>query len=88
MFAVIRKAKALPDSSIEITWNDGEVSVVSMRETIEKGGVFAPLAEPEEFAKIKVGDGGRWVEWPGEVDICADDIWYQAHPEIKAEELH
>jgi hypothetical protein len=23
----------------------------------------------------------------GEVDICADALWYQAHPEVKIEEL-
>ena len=87
MFAVIRAAKALPDLSVEITWECDEVSVVSLRETIAKGGVFAPLINPELFAQVEVGEGGRWLQWPGEVDICADAIWSQAHPEAKIEEL-
>jgi Protein of unknown function (DUF2442) len=87
VFAVIRKARALDNLSVEITWDDDEVSVVSLRETIAKGGVFAPLSDPEIFAKVELGDGGRWVQWPGEVDICADYLWYQAHPDAKIEEL-
>lgn len=87
MFAVIRKARALDDLALEITWEDGEVSVVSPRETVAQGGVFAPLREPELFARIELGEGGRWVQWPNEVDICADDLWYQAHPQAKIDEL-
>ncbi len=87
MFAVIRKARALTDFSVEITWEDGEVSVIALRETITKGGVFASLSDPKAFAKVGVGEGGRWLEWPDEVDICADALWYQAHPEAKIEEL-
>ncbi len=87
MFAVIRKARALDNLALEITWEDGEVSVVSLRETVAKGGVFAPLRDPEQFAIVELGEGGRWVQWPGEVDIGADDLWYQAHPEAKIEEL-
>lgn len=36
---------------------------------------------------VRGSDDGRWLEWSGEVDICADDIWYQAHPETKVEGL-
>jgi hypothetical protein len=79
LFAVIRKAKVLQDLALEITWEDGEVSVVSLHETVAKGGVFAPLGDPEMFAKVELGEGGRWLQWPSEVDICADDLWYQAH---------
>jgi hypothetical protein len=87
VFAVIRKAKALDDLRIEVTWEDGEISVLPLRETVAKGGLFQPLGNPELFAKVEVGDGGRWLEWPGEVDICADDLWYQAHPKAKIEDL-
>jgi len=87
MFAVIRKARALDNLALEITWQDGEVSVVSLRETVAKGGVFAPLHDPKIFAKIELGKGGRWIQWLDEVDICADDLWYQAHPESKPDDL-
>ncbi|MGH7815181.1 MAG: DUF2442 domain-containing protein [Candidatus Binataceae bacterium] len=75
------------DLAVEVTWENGEVSVISMRETVGKGGVFGPLADPGLFGKVAVGEAGRWLEWPGGADICADDLWYQAHPGAKIEEL-
>jgi hypothetical protein len=87
VFAVIQKVRALGDLSLEITWEDAEVSLVSLGETVAKGGVFAPLGDAEMFAKVEIGEGGRWLQWPGEVDICADDLWYQAHPDAEIEEL-
>jgi hypothetical protein len=87
VLAVIREAKPLAGLSVEITWEDGEVSVLSLHQTIGKGGVFAPLVDPKVFGQVKVGEGGRWLEWPGEVDICADALWYQAHPDVSIDEL-
>ena len=45
------------------------------------------LSVMETRGSVRASDDGRWLEWPGEVDICADDIWYQAHPETKVEGL-
>lgn len=87
MLAVIREARPLADFVVEITWEDGEVSVLSLHKTVIKGGIFASLSDPTIFGQLKIGEGGRWLEWPGEVDICADDLWYQAHPEAQIEEL-
>jgi hypothetical protein len=50
---------------------------VDIRPLIEKGGVFAPLADRTVFAKVRLGDGGRYIEWPGEVDLCADALWLE-----------
>jgi hypothetical protein len=87
VLAVIREAKPLTDFSVEITWEEGEVSMLSLHETVAKSGVFASLSDPKIFGQLKIGEGGRWLEWPGEVDICADALWYQAHPDAKIEEL-
>ena len=87
MLPIIRDVKALPDFAVEIRWEDGETSVVSFRETIVKGGVFAQLGDPEFFAKVKVGDEGDCIVWPGELDFGADSLWYRAHPETPVAEL-
>jgi hypothetical protein len=52
---------------------------VDVRPLIEKGGVFAPLADRTLFAKVRLGDDGRYVEWPGELDLCADALWLEGH---------
>ncbi len=87
MFAVIRKVRALENLAIEVTWKDGELSVVSLRDTVARSGVFAALNDPIVFRMVELGDGGRWVQWPEELDICADDLWYQAHPDEKGHEI-
>jgi hypothetical protein len=28
-----------------------------------------------------VGERGRSLEWPDEIDLCADALWFAAHPE-------
>jgi len=32
-------------------------------------------------ASLKIGEGGRSLEWPGELDFCADALWFEQHPE-------
>jgi len=28
-----------------------------------------------------VGERGRSLEWPGDIDFCADALWFETHPE-------
>ena len=39
------------------------------------------MGDPEFFAKVKVGDHGDCITWPGELDFGADSLWYRAHPD-------
>jgi hypothetical protein len=42
---------------------------------------FAAFADPEFFAQVRVSEDGRSLEWPGDLDFCADALWFKAHPE-------
>src|SRR5208337_4694162 len=65
MMPIIRSARSLPDFAVEIEWQEGGVSVISFHETIAKGGVFAPLADPEFFGKVIVSPGqADWILAP------------------------
>lgn len=82
MIAAIRAAKACSDYTVEIEWVDGSRSVVEFTATIEKGGVFAVLADTDFFVeRLSVGDNGDWLAWPGGIDFSADSLWYHSHPE-------
>ena len=73
---------AVPDpktSSVAVTWANGETTANSFRHLVGKG-VFAALAEPAVFAQVRVGEWGRSLEWPGEIDFCADALWFETHP--------
>jgi Protein of unknown function (DUF2442) len=78
---VITAAMPHPESgSVTLTWANGATTENSFRHVIGKG-VFAPLADPAFFVQVRIGEGRRSLEWPGELDFCADALWFKTHPE-------
>jgi len=77
---VISKAEADAAFSVRLTWADGSTSLAHFDHLAGKG-VFAPLADPAFFGRVAVGRRGRSLEWPGELDFCADALWFEAHPQ-------
>jgi hypothetical protein len=65
--------------TVTVTWANGDVTVNSFCHLIGKG-VFAALADPAVFAQVHVGERGRSLEWPEEIDFCADALWFETHP--------
>ncbi len=79
---------AVPDPNthtVALTWAHGETTVNSFRHLVGKG-VFAAFSDPAFFAQAQVGDRGRSLEWPGEIDFCADALWFEARPEDAPEQ--
>lgn len=75
--------EAMPDPrthSVTLVWANGATTVSRFDHLVGRG-VFAPLADPAVFAQVHVGERGRSLEWPGEIDFCADALWFEAHPE-------
>jgi hypothetical protein len=73
---------AVPDPdahTVTVTWANGATTVARFGHLIGRG-VLAALAEPAMFAQVRVGERGRSLEWPGEIDFCADALWFEAHP--------
>jgi len=78
---VIIGAVAHPENlTVTLAWANGATTENSFRDLAGRG-VFAPLADPVFFARVRVGEGGRSLEWPGELDFCADALWFKTHPE-------
>lgn len=77
----IRKARARPDFTVEIEWDDGSRSVAGFADIVGEG-VAKALADPSYFVdRMAVGGNGDWLSWPDDVDFSADSLWYKAHPE-------
>ncbi len=73
----------LPDPeslSVTLRWGNGATTVASLRHLAGKG-VFVGFDDPAFFARAAVGERGRSLEWPGEIDLCADALWFESHPE-------
>jgi hypothetical protein len=78
---IITAAAAHPETcSVTLTWANGTTTENSFGHLAGRG-VFARLADPAFFRQVHVGEGGRSLEWPGELDFCADALWFKAHPE-------
>lgn len=66
-------------SQLELAFAGREPVVIDLGPLIQRGGVFAALADPVVFGTVRLGPGGRYVEWPDEdVDLCADALWLEA----------
>ncbi|MDA3874786.1 MAG: DUF2442 domain-containing protein [Kiritimatiellae bacterium] len=40
-------------------------------------GVFESWNDPDYFKRVEIGERGRSLVWPGDVDLCADSLWLQ-----------
>jgi len=70
----IEQIKPLPDFLLELKYSDGGVVIADFKPVIAKGGVFAGLADPLVFNQVRLGERGRSVEWPDDLDFCADSF--------------
>ena len=61
----------------------GEAATLDLSSFVATGEVTEPFRQdPDLFVtSLRVGGGGGWLTWANEVEIDADALWYQAHPE-------
>ena len=79
---LIRSVSAdLATFSVTITWEDGSISTKAMGPLIASRKVFKPLADVALFASVRIINDGRGLAWKDDADMCADALWYDAHPQ-------
>jgi len=66
---------ALEPFKLWVRFEDRREGVVDLEDLFARGGVFAPLREPEQFAKVRVDRGFGAVVWPGDVDLDPDSLY-------------
>lgn len=66
----------LQNHRVRLRFADGAAGEVDFSRHAGKG-VFAPLADEAFFRRAALGDQGRTLTWPGELDFCADALWLQ-----------
>lgn len=76
---IIAAAVADPEAhTVALSWANGEKTVTSFAHLVGKGA-FAAFADPAFFAQVRIGECGRSLEWPGELDFCTDALWLVEH---------
>jgi hypothetical protein len=72
----IISVEVLEDYHVQLRFEDEVRGVVDLSAHVGKG-VFAPWTDYGFFRKARLGEGGRTLTWPGELDLCADALWLQ-----------
>ncbi len=91
----ITSVQPTPDHKLKLRYDDGVEGVVNLSGEVDKG-VFAAWQDPKHFASVKIVLDGRALEWPGEIDLCADALYLEItgmkveelFPNWKREEVH
>ena len=72
---LIRAVKARPPATLEIAWRDGESLKVDVSPLIRRFKLYAPLRNAALFSRAKPDPWGHAVNWPGEIDMGADQLY-------------
>ena len=79
MFPRIRGVRHMRDYILEIAFTDGAVAELDFRRRVAgRGGVFAPLQNPDYFKQVAVDSEAGTLVWPNGVDFCPDVLYAEA----------
>ena len=82
-YELIKEAKAIDDHRVSVVFNNGESGVFDCAPYFDMS-YYKPLTNPAVFKGVQVSFG--WLNWPGDIDIGADDVWddIKARGKVKA----
>ncbi|WP_162176618.1 DUF2442 domain-containing protein [Deinococcus frigens] len=60
--------------TLHLTFTDGVKITTDLSSLLSIGSIFAPLRQPEFFERVAIGDKGRSLIWPGEIDLDANSF--------------
>jgi Protein of unknown function (DUF2442) len=72
---LIRAVKAKPPATLEIGWSTGETLPVDIARLVKRFKLYAPLKKAAVFGKAKADPWGHAVNWPGDIDLGADQLY-------------
>jgi hypothetical protein len=74
-------AEYLEDYKLKIWFADGKSGIVDFTNYIRKGGIFAKLADLENFKRFTVNQELGAITWDGEIDIAPETLYSEATQE-------
>ena len=74
-YQLIKEAKALEDYRVAVVFDNGESGIFDCKPYMDMG-YYKPLKDAALFKCVRVSYG--WLNWPGDIDIGADDVWADA----------
>jgi hypothetical protein len=80
----ITAVKVLAAHKLQLRFDDGVAGIVDLSADAGKD-IFARWQAPGHFASVKIGHGGRSLEWPDEIDLCSDALYLEITGKTAAE---
>lgn len=77
----IKEVTVEENYKLSIVYENGSSVAVDFTPIIHKGGIFTQLSDRNFFAQVAIGQNGRHLQWPDEIEFCADALWLKSHPE-------
>ena len=71
----IGAVRAQAPATLEIAWSTGEKLTVDISRLVKRFKLYAPLRNAALFGKAKADPWGHAVNWPGEIDMGADQLY-------------
>ena len=68
--------RVLDSYRVWLRFDDGVEGEAEFSAHVGKG-VFVPWTDYAFFRQASIGEHGRTLTWPGELDFCADALWLQ-----------
>jgi len=62
--------------SVQLRWSDGTLADIDLGAVLESSA-FAPLHDPDEFAKVQIGDWGHSLVWSSGPELGAETLWLE-----------
>lgn len=75
MLVDIVEARAVGGHRLYLRFEDGVEGEVDLSDLVELEGVFAPLREPAEVAKVRLDSEIGTVYWPNGADLDPDVLY-------------
>ena len=75
---LICAVKAKAPATLEIAWSTGEKLTVDVSRLVRRFKLYAPLRSMSLFGRAKADPWGHAVNWPGEIDMGADQLYEMA----------
>lgn len=67
--------RALEPFQVWLRFADHTEGVADLADLFARGGVFAPLRDAEQFARVRLVPSFGTIEWPGGVDLDPDSLY-------------
>ena len=74
MFLHVTNSEYLEDYKLQLTFNDGVVKVVDLRDELY-GEIFEPLKDVSLFKQVVVNEETNTIEWPNGADFAPEFLY-------------